>query len=183
MKKQETSAQPKVVPAAVADVLTRPLKTAAHAKANGFGATLFSAFARNRLSAQPKANERGATLFPGFAWNRQNNRRATAAQLIRFHARLNLARLLNDNRGEATEKPELFERRLFRRRRLETSCKLLFLTPRRSTLPSNLLSASISPSRSNLSFTMRTRRGRRRSLNFVYCRKIEIAARAVRRSR
>lgn len=64
MKKQETPAQPKVVPDAVADVLTRPLKTAAHSKANGFGATLFSAFARNRLSAQPKADGREAALFP-----------------------------------------------------------------------------------------------------------------------
>lgn len=64
MKKQETSAQPKVVPAAVADVLTRPLKTAAHSKANGFEATLFSAFARNRLSAQPKVDGREAALFP-----------------------------------------------------------------------------------------------------------------------
>lgn len=117
MKKQETPAQPKVVPVAVADFFPRPLKTA----------------------APSKTNERGATLFPVFAWNRQNNRRATAAQLIRFHARLNLARLHNDNRGEATEKPELFERRLFRRRHAFT------LTPRRSTRPTQSSFRSDSP--------------------------------------
>jgi len=83
-----------------------------------------------------------------FAWNRQNNRRATAAQLIRFHARLNLARLLNDNRGEATEKPELFERRLFRRRRLETSVKRLY--PNASTFDAS--NAIFFPLRSPLAF-------------------------------
>ena len=71
MKKQETPAQPQIIPDAVADFFPRPIGTGAQSKADG----------------------RGATLFPVFAWNRQNNRRATAAQLIRFHARLNLARL------------------------------------------------------------------------------------------
>ncbi len=71
MKKQETPAQPQAVPDAVADVLTRPFK----------------------IAASSKANKRGATLFSASDWNRQNNRRATAAQLIRFHARLNLASL------------------------------------------------------------------------------------------
>ncbi|MBP3531686.1 MAG: hypothetical protein J6K25_10975 [Thermoguttaceae bacterium] len=41
MKKQETPAQPKVVPDAVADVFSRPFGNDAPSKANKRGATLF----------------------------------------------------------------------------------------------------------------------------------------------
>ena len=64
MKKQETPAQPKVVPDAVADVFPRPIGSDAPSNANERGTTLFTAFARNRRPAQPKADGREAALFP-----------------------------------------------------------------------------------------------------------------------
>ena len=64
MKKQETPARPQVVPAAVADVFPRPLKTAAQSKTNGLGATAFS---RVRSEPAPRATERGRVWNDAFS--------------------------------------------------------------------------------------------------------------------